>query len=107
MAKSSIQVLVTIIHLSFSKLLLGTIEFYTFTVIYTANDSIIVWYWDGTCNVTYGDKYNVPCDTVIATVTAGILIIPYLTLLLGVRPLTKISIINKYFRPVVESVHAP
>ena len=103
-AKSSIQVLVTIVHLSFSKLLLLSIDVYTYTIIYTANGSTYVWYWDG--NVTYGDQ-NHWILMLITTVTVGVVVIPYFTLLLGARPLMKIAIINKYFRPVVESIHAP
>ena len=45
--------------------------------------------------------------TLSSTFIAGVLIIPYFILLLGANPLMKISFINKYFWPVVESIHAP
>ena len=80
-------------------------DLYTYTLIYTGNnDSTHVWYWDGT--VTYGGQLRMMI-TLISTPLVAVLIMHYFTLLLGARPLMKIFLINKYFQPVVESIHAP
>ena len=52
-AHSSVQVLVTVIHLSFSKLLLAFIDVFTSArIYYDSYTSYNVWYWDG--SVEYG-----------------------------------------------------
>ena len=58
-------------------------DLYTYT---GTNKSTRVWYWDGT--VTYSDQLHV-IITVISTLTAGVLVIPYFTT--GVVVLVSIS----------------
>ena len=101
---SSVQVLVTVVHLSFSKLLLAIIDVFTPARIYTDNGYIDVWYWDGTV------KYLSPehCNLMIcASLIVLTFIAPYIALLLLAKPLRRCSLANKYLRPVLEAIHAP
>ena len=102
---SSIQVLVTVVHLSFSKLLITLIDVFTPATVYTTNGTQHVWYWDG--SVPYwGRSHNILGTITIITVT--IFIVPYIVLLIVGKPLTKCSkMANFYLRPIYEAIHAP
>ena len=102
---SSVQILVTIIHLSFSNLLRIVIDVFTSATIYTAHQPYKVWYWDGTVEYM-GHSHRI---LVIVSLIAIIpLLIPYITLLLFGKPLIRhFSLVNKYMRPLYESIHAP
>ena len=103
---SSVQVLVTVVHLSFSKLLLTLIDVYTPANIYTSlNDSYKVWYWDG--SVKFLSRSHSILATV-TTITVGLFIVPYIALLLIGKHLIRYSKrFNFYIRPVYEAIHAP
>ena len=101
---SSVQVLVTVLHLSFSKLLLAVMDVLTSTYIYTNKASYRVWYWNG--NVEFGKSGHL----ILMIVTLAIalpLLLPYVFILIFSRPLQRFSLANKYLRPVIESVHSP
>ncbi len=102
---SSIQVLVTVVHLCFSNLLVQLIHVFTPATVYTTNGTSLVWYLDG--SVPYrGHSHNILA--LISTMTVGIVIIPYILLLILGRPLIKCSkIANLYIRPIYEAIHAP
>ena len=101
----SIQVLVTVVHLSFSKLLVTLIEVFIAATVYTSTGKHYVWYWDATVEYMGSSHYPLAIVTVIIV---SILIIPYVTLLLFGNPLIKYSKKAKfYFRPIVEAVYAP
>ena len=101
---SSVQVLVTVVHLSFSKLLKAIIDVFTPARIYTDNGYIDVWRLDGT--VRYLSPQH--CNLVIyVSLTVFPLIVPYIALLLLAKPLRRCSLANSYLRPVLEAIHAP
>ena len=103
---SSVQVLVTVVHLSFSKLLLTLIDVYTPANIYTSpNDSYRVWYWDGSVKFL-GSSHSILAT--VTTITVGLFIVPYIALLLIGKYLIRYSKrFNFYIRPVYEAIHAP
>lgn len=100
----SVQVLITMVHISFSKLLIMITAVYTPATVYLHNTSINVWYWDG--SVPYGHQDHLVLICVVSVVVL-IFVLPYIILLLAAKPLMRVSLFNKYLRPVVESVHAP
>ena len=100
---SSVQVLVTVVHLSFSKLLIAIIDVFTPARIYTDNGYIDVWFWDGTVRYLSPEHRNL---VIYASLIVFPLIVPYITLLLLAKPLRR-SLANKYLRPVLEAIHAP
>ncbi len=53
---SSVQVLVTIVHLSFAKVLSAIIVTYTYTVIYSEDNSYTAWPYNGTIHYGTGKK---------------------------------------------------
>ena len=103
-AHSSIQVLVTVIHLSFSKLLLAIIDVFTSANIYYDSDSSFkVWYWDG--SVQYGSGSHIIL-IIITLVIVISLLLPYVLILIFARSIRRTKI-NKYIRPLLEAIHAP
>ena len=103
-AHSSVQVLVTVVHLSFSKLILQLINVMTYAEVYTSNDIHHVWYLDGT--VKYGGYSHRILMIVTLIVVLGLLL-PYVLLLLFAKPLRPLACTNKYLRPLLEAIHAP
>ena len=104
-SRSSVQVLVTVVHLSFSKLLLALIDVFTPATIHTEDGSYRVWYWDG--SVEYVGESHYP-PVITATTIVAIFIVPYITLLILGRTLIKHSrMANFYLRPIHEAIHAP
>ena len=105
-ANSSIQVLVTVVHLSFSTLLTSLFDVFTPVYIYTntSDAPLVVWQNDGT--VEYGKGGHLILMIVTGLVVCTI-ITTYLTVLLAGRPLMKINRIREYLRPIYEAIHAP
>ena len=105
-AKSSIQVLVTVVHLSFSTLLTSLFDVFTPVYIHTntSDAPLVVWQNDGT--VEYGKGGHLILMIVTGLVVCTI-ITTYLTVLLAGRPLMKINRIREYLRPIYEAIHAP
>ena len=101
---SSVQVLVTVLHLSFSKLLLAVMDVLTSTYIYTNKASYKVWCWSG--NVEFGKSGHLILMIVTLTIALPLLL-PYVFILIFSRPLQRFSFANKYLRPAIESVHGP
>ena len=100
---SSVQVLVTIVHLSFSKLLLAIIDVFMPAQIYTADKTYNVWYFDG--SIEYGIGSH--CILMIITLLVVIpLLLPYVLLLICARPIRRTRV-NKHVRPLLEAIHAP
>ena len=102
---SSVQVLVTLVHLSFSKLLLVIIDVFTPATIYTSDDSYHVWYWDGT--VEYMSHSH--CILMITSLVIVVpLLLPYTTFLLfGKFLIRHSSFANRNLRQLYEAVHGP
>ena len=101
----SIQVLVTVVHLSFSKLLLTFIDVFMPATLYTSNGTMKVWYWDGSHE--YMKKSHLLLSVVTAT-TVFVFVIPYIAVLLLGKLLIRYTKKGKlYLRPVLEALHAP
>ena len=103
-AHYSVQVLVTVIHLSFSGLLVQLINVMTYAVVYTSNTIHHVWFFDGT--VEYGGHSHRILMTVTLIIVLGLLL-PYVLLLLFAKPLRPLACTSKYLRPFLEAIHAP
>ena len=102
---SSVQVLVTVVHLSFSNLLLTIIYVFVSSVIYTSDKHYRVWYWDGT--VEYMSQSH-RILVIISSVVTFSLILPYIVFLLFAKSLIRhFSLASNYLRPVFEAINAP
>ena len=103
-ANSSVQVLVTIVHLSFSKLLLAIINVFTSAKIYyDSHNSSKVWYWDGSVEYGSGSHLILMIITLVIVIS---LLLPYVLILIFARPMRRTKV-NKYIRPLLEAIHAP
>ena len=103
-AHSSVQVLVTVVHLSFSKLLLAIIDVFTSAKIYyDSHNSFKVWYWDGSIEYGSGSHLILMIITLVIVIS---LLLPYVLILIFARSIRRTSI-NKYIRPLLEAIHAP
>ena len=101
-ANSSIQVLVTVLHLSFYKIMDSVIKIFSYTKVHTKNfGTINVWTYDG--SVVYFSKDHAAL-MIFTLFIAGVFLVPYIVLLLGGRVLLKYS---DKFRPVYEAIHGP
>jgi predicted outer membrane repeat protein len=103
---SSVQILVTVLHLSFSKLVLVIIDVFIPTRIYCssdANSSFKVWFFDGSLKFGEGSHLIL---IVITLIIVTPLIIPYITILIFHKVLLR-SRFNEYIRPALEAIHAP
>ena len=103
-AHSSVQVLVTVVHLSFGKLLGAIINVFTPAKIFTSEQTYHVWYRDG--SVEYGSKRHITL-MVITSLVVFPLLLPYVLLLLFAKPLRHWTCTNEYTRPILEAIHAP
>ena len=104
----AVPVLVTVVHLSVSRLFLAAVDAFSVGLIYT--DSNIndkpryVWLRDGT--ITY---FSFPHAllAIISLALAAVFILPYLILLLGARWWIKFKMINLYLKPILDAAHGP
>ena len=104
-AHSSVQIMVTVVHLSFSKLLLALFDVFISVQLYSnINDPLNVWFNDG--SVTYGDTNHMKL-MIVTSVIVGIFLIPYMLIILTGRLLMKSNKIREYLRPIYEAIHAP
>ena len=103
-AHSSVQVLVTVVHLSFGRLLGAIINTFTPAKVFTSEQTYHVWYWDG--SVEYGSKRRISL-MIITSLIVFILLLPYILLLLFAKPLRHWTCTNEYTRPILEAIHAP
>ena len=103
---SSIQVLVTVVHLSFSTLFLSIMDVFTSINVYTnTNETQIVWFRDATKEYGKGSHLIL---MIITSLVVGPILGIYMTVLLAGRPLMRINYkIREYIRPVYEAIHAP
>ena len=105
-ADSSVQVLVTVVHLSFSKLLLAIIDVFTFVKLFnsTMKEPQNVWFNDG--SISYRDTNHMKL-MIVTSVIVGIFLLPYMIIILTGRLLMKSNKIREYLRPIYEAIHAP
>ena len=105
-ADSSVQVLVTVVHLSFATLLTSTLDVFTPVYIYTNTSDIPLKVWQKDGAVVYGKGGHLVL-MIVTGVVVGPILITYLTVLLAGRPLMKINKVREYLRPIYEAIHAP
>ena len=105
-AHSSVQILVTVVHLSFTKLLLAIVDVFTSVQLHNSimNEPINVWFNDG--SVTYGEHKHFVL-MIVTSVIVGIFLIPYMLIILTGLLLMKSNKIREYLRPIYEAIHAP
>ena len=105
-ANSSVQVLVTVVHLSFTKLLLALFDVFTSVHLYnsTMNEPINVWYNDGSIIYREGKHFVL---MIVTSVIVSMFIIPYMLIILTGRLLMKSNKVREYLRPIYEAIHAP
>ena len=103
---SSIQVLVTVVHLSFSTLFLSIMDVFASINIYTnTSETQSVWLRDATREYGKGSHLIL---MIITSLVVGPIVGVYMTVLLAGRPLMRINYrIREYIRPVYEAIHAP
>ena len=105
---SSVQVLSTLIHLSYCKLLITTVDILVHQTIETEshNGSIntyTAWYFDG--NVQYLTEGHIVLF-ILALMTLTLFIIPYTIVLTGASFFVRYKVIN-YFKPVFDAYYGP
>ncbi|XP_019859158.1 PREDICTED: uncharacterized protein LOC109587361 [Amphimedon queenslandica] len=103
---SSIQVLVTIVHLSFTKLLQSVLDVFSSAEIFIEGIDVpkIVWYNNGFI------EYNSESHRwlmVVTSIVAGLILIPYFIIMLLGNFLLKFDKLREYIRPFYEAIHAP
>ena len=106
-ADFSVQVLVTVVHLSFTSMFTAISNIVTPVNIYTndtSNSVLKVWYRDGT--VEYGKDTHLILMVLIIVVVIPFLL-SYFTIIAAGRPLMRVSKLREYIRPVYEAIHAP
>lgn len=110
-ASSSVQVIVTIAHLTFSQLLQFIIDVFTSAKVYNNSQSQnedtidIVWYFDGSERFMRGNHRIL---AIVCIVLGAPLIFTYFFFLLFTKTLLKHSLFaNTYLRPFYEAIHAP
>ena len=100
----SVQVLVTLVYLSFFKLYLAIIHVFTQAKIYTDQGVMNVWFWDGSVEYLGTDHTYL----VIFSLIVGVpLTVPFIVILLFAKPIQKISWINRRLQPFIDAVHGP
>ena len=108
-SKSSVPVLATLIHLSYSKLLRTAIDGLTYTTVdlEMENDkdmsSRTVWYFDGNVNYFTGAHIGL---FLLAIITLLFFVVPYTVLLSGISVFTRYRLINR-FKPLIDAYCGP
>ena len=105
-ADSSVQVLVTVVHLSVATLLSSILDVFTPAYVYTNTSDVPLKVWQNDGTVEYGKGGHLILIIVTGVVVSSILI-TYLSVLLAGRPLMKINKVREYLRPIYEAIHAP
>ena len=106
-ANSSVQILVTVVHVSFSYLLTSIMDVFTPVTIYTNNTEEPMQVWFKHPTVEYGAHGHLVL-MIITSLVVGPILGVYMTVLLAGRPLMRINYrIREYICPVYEAIHAP
>ena len=103
-ADSSVQVLVTVVHLSFATLLTSTMDVFTPVYVYTNTSDVPLKVWQNDGTVEYGKGGHLIL-MIVTGVVVGSILITYLTVLLAGRPLMKIKKVREYLCPIYEAIY--
>ena len=105
-ASYSVQVLASLIHLSFSKVLITCIDIIAYVPIYTAQEgTVVVWYGDG--NVEYLSSHQHIILFTVAVISLLLYIVPYILFVTFGRYCMRWRCVNKYLRPFLEAFQGP
>ena len=107
-SRFSVQVLITIVHISFSNLLIATVKVIVPLKIYMDKEDEVIeqLVWINNGNVQFGSADHILLLT-ITLVTVSVFFIPYLTVLIGGRYFIRSSFGDKYLRAAFEAIHGP
>ena len=105
MFKSSVQVLTTLLHLSYSTLTLNFFYTISFVRVYTEEKSHLRWYFDA--SVKYGQDHKHCTLLVIAMIFYLFFILPYTIVGTFGSCILRYHRIHSYFRPFIDTMHAP
>ena len=103
---SSVQVLVTVVHLSSARMFTSIMDVFTSTHVYTnaTIEPMQVWLNDGTVEYGKGGHFVL---MIITSLVVGPILVAYMTLILAGRPLQRSNRLREYIRPIYEAIHAP
>ena len=105
LSKSSVQVLVTVLHLSFTKLTQAVLDVFCSTrILFEDGSSKLVWYSSGT--VEYGSNGH-KILIIVTLVVVGFFLVPYMAIILFGWHLMKFDRLREKIRPFYEAIHAP
>ena len=106
LAYSSVQVLTTVVHLSFTRLLETFIEVFSAGLYHEdgVKEPKRVWYNSGA--VEYASMEH-KCLMIVTSSIVGLILIPYLVLIFFGKFIMKVDKFREYIRPLYEAVHAP
>ena len=101
---SSVQVLATLIQLSFAKLLLTVSDIFTSAEVHTTHHHpLMVWYFGG--NITYLSGGHLVLF-LLSLLTSLLFLLPYLVITTIASHLRKYRL-SKHFRPLIDAYHGP
>ena len=106
LAHSSVQVLITVVHLSFTRLLETFIEVFSGGIYHEdgVKEPKKVWYKSGA--VEYASMEH-RCLMIVTSSVVGIILVPYLVVIFFGKFIMKVDKLREYIRPLYEAVHAP
>ena len=105
-ARYSVQVLASLVHLSFSKVLASCIDIIAYVSVHTVQDrTVIVWYGDG--NINYLSSPQHIALFTVAMTSLLLYVIPYIIFLTLGRYCMRWRYVNKYLRPFLEAFQGP
>ena len=108
LSKSSVQVLVTVVHLSFTQLLQAVLAVFGSAEVFIENENSfskkVVWYCNG-ATVYASTKHQ--WLMIITSVVVGLILIPYMAIILFGKQLMKFDKLREYIRPFFEAIYAP
>ena len=105
-ASYSVQVLASLIHLSFSKVLITCIDIIAYVPVHTAQEgTVVVWYGDG--NVEYLSSPQHIVLFTVAVISLLLYIVPYILFVTLGRYCMRWRCVNKYLRPFLEAFQGP
>ena len=105
-ASYSVQVLASLIHLTFSKVLITCIDIIAYIPVHTAQEgTVVVWYGDG--NVEYLSSHEHIVLFIVAVTSLLLYIVPYTLFVTLGRYFMRWRCVNKYSRPFLEAFQGP
>ena len=100
---SSVQVLITLIHLSFAKILYSNIQIFSPVEVYTEHSHYTAWLYNGT--IHYGTEVHLLL-LIISSLFTVLFIIPYVLLALFGSYCLRFLCVNR-FRQFIDTIHSP